>query len=305
MSKTPISAAEVSGFGSLTPREQAFVQHPDVYRDPKKAAMAVGYSSSTVEKRAHSMRQRLMRFIQPAFEARLADLGVDRRRVEEELACIGFTDINEYKESIDIEMKDGGFQTVVVWKHPSQLTPQQRRAIKVVEFGVTETADEEVIQSDRPSLIVLYSKEKALHELAGLFSDVAPINPANEQQELFDNLDIADREVLVRIHMKAARRASLKQQPIEGIHGREATVPRAETSIPAGDARPRLLPDESRPVAKSPVPDVLHAPPSSGVRPVKQQPRGAGSATRRARAPVGAVLEDGGESDVGFSDLPG
>lgn len=301
MSNKPITAAEVSGFGSLTPREQAFVQHPDVYRDPRKAATEVGYSSSTIEKRAHSMRQRLMRFIQPAFEARLAAINVDRRRVEEELACIGFADINEYKESIDIEMNDGGFQTVVVWKHPSQLTPQQRRAIKVVEFGTTETADGEMIQSDRPTVVVLHSKEKALHELAGLFSDVSPTNPMDEQQELFDNLDIADREQLVRIHMKAARRAALKQQPIEGTNAEpKESVPRLIAPVPrsGSNAAPRD-PDQSSPSPRDQQADA----------PVPVARRGVGSpsarATRRGRAPVGVTLEDGGESDVGFSDLPG
>lgn len=298
MSKTPISAAEVSGFGSLTPREQAFVQHPDVYRDPKKAATAVGYSSSTIEKRAHSMRQRLMRFIQPAFEARLATLGVDRRRVEEELACIGFTDINEYKESIDIEMEDGGFQTVVVWKHPSQLTPEQRRAIKTCEFGSIETADGEMIQSDRPAFVVLYSKEKALHELAGLFSDVAPINPANEQQELFDNLDIADREALVRIHMKAARRASLKQQPIEGTNGQREEPVRRLIAPVASSARDETPRDADRSSA-GPQDQPADAPVQTPRR------RVGNPATRRARAVPAGTLPDGGESDVGFSDLPG
>lgn len=305
MSTKLISAAEVSGFQSLTLREQQFVQHPDVYRDPKKAAMEVGYSSSTVEKRAHSMRQRLMRFIQPVYAAQLAAIGVDRRRVEAELACIAFTDINEFKESIDIEMKDGGFQTVVVWKHPSQLTPDQRRAIRAVEFGTTETADEEVIQSDRPSLVVLYSKEKALHELAGLFGDVAPSNPVDDQQGLFDHLDLKEREVLVKLYAIAAKRAAGAQSMTEGTHAhRNEAVPRLEAPSTPSDDRERRGNDQGREVPRDKPVDVEQPAPVARVRGRGQHTKGTGPAPRRGRATAAVVLEDDGASDVGFRELP-
>jgi hypothetical protein len=301
MSNKPISAVEVEGFNRLTPREQAFVQHPDVYRDPKKAATEVGYSSSTIEKRAHSMRQRLMRFIQPAFEARLSSVGVDRRKVEEELALIGFVDVTDYQETIDIEMADGGFQSVVVWKDPMQLPAHMRKAIRSVEYGTITTADDETLQSDRPIRVTFHSKEKALHELAGLFGDMAPINPANEQQQLFDNLDIADRETLVRIHMKAARRAALKDQPIEGTNAqREEPVRRLVAPVESeasgrSDVTPRDA-DRSRPVPRD-------QPADAAVPPARR--RVGNTAPRRARAIPAGPLPDGGESDVGFSDLPG
>jgi hypothetical protein len=299
MSNKPISAVEVEGFNKLTPREQAFVQHPDVYRDPKKAALETGYSSSTVEKRAHSMRQRLMRFIQPAFEVQLASLGVDRRRVEDELAAIGFTVEDDYKERIDIEMPDGGFQSIVVWKDPASLPLPMRKAIKTVLWGYETDADGNTHQSDRPINVVLYSKEKALHELAGLFGDVAPINPANEQQELFDNLDIADREALVRIHMKAARRATLKQQPIEGTNAQPEEAVRRLEAPPVQRSRsdgPQGDPDRSSPVPRDQSTD-------TPVPPARR--RVGGAAPRRARSVQAGALPDGGESDVGFSDLPG
>ena len=238
-----LSAAGIPGFADLTPREQAFVQHPEVYSNPRKAALECGYSSSTIEKRAHSMRQRLMRFIQPGHETRLAALGVDRRRVEEELAIIGFLDITEYQERIDIEMPDGGFQSVIVWKDPASLPPHMRRAIKSVSWGYHTNAEGHDIQSDRPSHVTLYSKEKALHELVGLFSDVVPTNPADEQQKLFDNLDPAEKETMIRLHMKAARRAAANSI-IEGEHAnREETVRRLEGPSDQSDGGARITDD--------------------------------------------------------------
>lgn len=301
MSDKPQSAAEVPGFERLTLKEQAFVQHPDVYRDPKKAALEVGYSSSTIEKRAHSMRQRLMRFIQPAYEVRLAKVGATRERVEEELACIGFTIEDEFKERVDVEMPDGGVQTVVVWRDPATLPEHMRRAIKHAEYGSETLADGTVVQSDRPVHITLHSKEKALKELAGLFGDMVPRNPVDEQQELFDNLDIADRETLVRIHMKAARRASLKQQPIEGTNVSPPTVRRIEAPVPASPSRPRDGDGGGEGAEAQPL-DNGHPAQGRGVPPrnVNRAPRTA--APRRARAP--AVTEVDGDTDVGFSELP-
>jgi hypothetical protein len=302
MSDKPISAAQVPGFDRLTPKEQTFVQHPDVYRDPQKAALDSGYSSMVATKKAYSMRKRLMAFIQPAFEVRLAKIHVDRTRVEEELAAIAFTIEDEFKERIDIETPDGGVQSVVVWKDPMMLPEPMRRAIKCAEYGTETLADGTVIQSDRPINVVLHSKEKALKELAGLFGDVAPRNPVDEQQELFDNLSVEDRETLVRIHLKAARRAALKQQPIEGTNAhREETVRRLEAPSPRSGDRERRLPQQGREAAPDHAPDVEQPAPVGRVR-GRGRPGSAPAAPRRARATPAPVVD--GDTDVGFSDLP-
>lgn len=291
MNTKVISAAEVPGFDKLTPKEQAFVLHPDVFHDPKKAALEVGYSSSTIEKRAHSMRQRLMRFIRPRFEATFAKLGVDRRRIEEELACIAFTTEDDFKERVDIEMPDGGFQTVVVWKDPTSLPEHMRRAIKAVEYGTTVDADGNQHQSDRPTHVVLYSKEKALRELAGLFSDVAPKNPDDEQHALFDNLSPKERETIVRLYTVASRRAADKSIPIEGTHApaEETPVRRITSTSGVRNAAPRD-PDRSRARTRDQPPNSASAP-----------------ARRRVEDPTEEIvtyvpLDHGDDDDAGYED---
>lgn len=301
MSDKPTSAAEVPGFNRLTPREQLFVQHPDVYRDPKKAALEVGYSSSTIEKRAHSMRQRLLRFIQPAFEARLAKVNVDRQKVEDELAAIAFTIEDEFRERVDIETPDGGYQSVVVWKDPMQLPEHMRRAIKFVEYGTETLADGTVVQSDRPVHVVLYSKEKALKELAGLFGDMAPKNPVDEQQQLFDHLSLQERETLVRLYSVAARRAA-GTQSTEGTNGHKVPVQRIEAPSTPSPDRTRDRDEGGQSPGDEPA-DVRQPDSSRGVR-RGQQPRSAAAAPRRARATPVVVLDQGADSDVGYRDLP-
>lgn len=296
MSTKTISAAEVPGFNRLTPREQAFVQHPDVYRDPKKAALESGYGSSIAEKKSYSMRHKLMKFIQPQFVAEMKQLAVDRRRVEEELACIAFTDESEFKETIDIELADGGFQSVTVWKDPRTLPENMRRAIKSVEWHIETLADGTMIQSDRPVDVVLYSKEKALHELAGLFSDVSPKNPMEDQQTLFDNLDPADKEVMIRLHLKAARRAA---QTIEGEYApRKEAVRRVEAPVaPSPAGQPRIANDGGTRSGS-------HDPDTVKPAPVRRAPGRGVRARNDQAAPDRIVVRGGDDSDEGYTELP-
>lgn len=304
MTKEIIAASQMPGFNALTPREQAFVLHPDVLREPKKAALEVGYSSSVAGTRAYSMRVRLMRYIAPRMEARLTKAEISRERVEQELAAIGFLDVTEFRERIDVEMKDGGFQSVLVWKDIHDLTPEQRRAIKTVDYEYVRTADDEMIQSDRPSIITFHSKDKALHELAGLFGDMGPKNPGDEQQQLFDNLSTDEREELVRLYQIAARRAAGKLKP-EGTNVEPSPVPRVETASPR---RSEVARDSDR------------SSEGAGREPDDAGQQITGSRVRKKRAPVTIPADPAParvgrgsrvttvsdtDSDAGYSELPG
>ncbi len=317
---TPLTtASQVPGFSLLSGKEQSFVLHPDCFRNPKKACLEVGYSSSTANTKSWNMRTRLMRFIVPQEERRLAKAEISRQRVEEELAAIGFADVTEYQERIDIEMADGGFQTVVVWKDPSTLTPEQRKAIKFVEYGWTRLADESQIQSDRPTHVVLYGKDKALKELAGLFGDVGPKNPADEQQTLFDNLETSEREELVRLYQIAARRAAGKTLKSEGTNVEPSPVPRIEKASPRRSEEARVAdgssegPGDKPDDAGQPIASRRVRPAGKAERPVAT-PRGgdrhpgddAAKPHPRRTAPRAPVTIDSGEDpDAGYSDLPG
>lgn len=321
MSTALTTASQIPGFSLLSPKEQSFVLHPDVFKDPKKACLEVGYSSATASTKSWNMRIRLMRFIVPQEERRLAAVEISRAKVEEELAAIGFVDVTEYQERIDIEMPDGGFQTVVVWKDPSTLTSTQRKAIKAVTYGWTRMADETQIQSDRPITIAFHSKDKALHELAGLFGDVGPKNPASEQQTLFDNLEPAEREELVRIYQIAARRSAAKTLKSEGTNAEPTLVPRLEKASPGRSEETRDTDGGSEGPGDQPD-DAERPAPSRRVRlPRANQERGAPArgrdgdsgddtpqphprraAPRAVRAPI--TISTGEDSDAGYLDLP-
>lgn len=286
-----ISAADVPGFDRLTAREQAFVQHPLVYTDPRKAALESGYSSVVAQCKSYAMRQKLMSFIQPRFIAQMARLEVDRSRVEEELAVIAFVDVSDFQERVDLEMADGGFQTVTVWKDPMLLPAHMRRAIKSVEWGTEQTADGGTIFSDRPTDVIFHSKEKALHELAGLFSDVAPKSPGDEEQNLLDNLNPVERAQVIKYYTLAARRAADKSKPpeAEGTHVEPLPVRRIEAPVARRSETPRD--DRRRSESARDQPPDAPLPPRS----------------RRVRvpAPVSEPGSSGGEdSDSGYLDLP-
>jgi DNA polymerase III gamma/tau subunit len=197
-------------FDQLTPREQAFVMHPDVFTNPIKAAMDVGYSESTAKGKSHIMRHQLMYYIMPIHEARVAETGVTIERVKNELSAIAFANEADYYDTIDIETETGA-ETVKVVKDISRLPEHMQRAIKHIEFKTIILGDSKTYQVLEH--IELYDKQSALKELAEILGAHDPrfrkpeTPPGEEEMTLLEHLEPEELELVTRAYDKAAQRA--------------------------------------------------------------------------------------------------
>ena len=208
-------------FSQLTPREQAFVLHPDVFTDPVAAALAVGYSESTARGKSHIMRHQLMYYILPVHEARMAETGVTVDRVKKELSAIAFANEVDYYDVIDI---DG--ETVKVVKDIKRLPEHMQRAIKKIEFKTVllgENRQYQVLEH-----IELYDKQSALKELAEILGAKDPrfrrpdAPPGEEETILLEHLEPEELELVTRAYDKAAQRArtaSDRKRDVRAIPG--------------------------------------------------------------------------------------
>lgn len=208
--KLPVPAGAVPAlFDQLTPREQAFVMHPDVFTDPVGAAMAVGYSESTAKGKAHVMRHQLMYYIMPLHEARMAETGVTIDRVKQELSAIAFANEPDYYDNIDIETETGA-ETVKVVKDIKRLPEHMQRAIKKIEFKTIILGDSKTYQVLEN--IELYDKQSALKELAEILGAHdprfrRPDAPEDEDMSLLEHLEPEELELVTRAYDRAATRA--------------------------------------------------------------------------------------------------
>lgn len=196
-------------FDQLTPREQAFVLHPDTFANPVAAAMDVGYSETTAKGKAHIMRHQLMYFIMPVHEKRMATTGVTIERVKDELSAIAFANEADYYDTIDIETETGA-ETVKVVKDIKRLPEHMQRAIKKIEFKTIILGDAKTYQI--LERIELYDKQAALKELAEILGAHdprfrRPDVPEDEDQTLLEHLEPDELEMITKTYDAAAKRA--------------------------------------------------------------------------------------------------
>ncbi len=90
-------------FQKLTPKEQAFITHPEVYTNPRKAAQDAGYAESTARLKCYALRTQLMYYIRPIHDWRMADSNVNQKRIIEELNAIAFCNEADFYDTIDTE----------------------------------------------------------------------------------------------------------------------------------------------------------------------------------------------------------
>lgn len=216
-----------TAFDRLTPREQAFVMHPEVLKSALKAAVEVGYSEWTAKSRSSIMRRQLMYYIRAITDARLAEKGVDLGRIERELGAIAFAREVDYYDKIDV---DG--ETIVVAKDPMLLPDEQKAAIKSIH---TENMFNSSGQQVQLLSIVLHDKLPALKTLAELLGGFDPKNrqpgdpeARRKQAELFDYMSADDLRTVERIYSEAAaKQAQAMKSKIadkEAIDGEVKTI---------------------------------------------------------------------------------
>lgn len=220
MSIPKLPALLQPNFDRLTAREQAFVMHPDVFTNPVKAAMAVGYARTTAQVRSYQMRRELMFYIMPLHEARLEKTGVTVDRIKDELAAIAFANEADFYDTVDVETEIDGqlvVETVKFVRDITRLPEHMQRAVKSVEYETT--IDDKGQQTQKLAKVVLYDKLVALKELAEIFGLKdprfrKPTDESAEQAELLEHLEPEELEALAKIHTTAASRAAKKREKI-------------------------------------------------------------------------------------------
>jgi len=203
----------------LTPRERAFIKHPDVATDPQGAALAVGYSLSVAKTQAYRMRKELDFYISYYENQRMARVNATAERVRQELADIAFADIEDYYDTVDI---DG--ETIKVLRDPRLLPAHMRRAIKSINYE-TIMVDKNPVQ--KLVSIELHGKLDALRQLIECFGMKGGKLSGGgeddaEQRALLDQLEPEELETMTRIYKTAgdrARAAANKKRDARAIPG--------------------------------------------------------------------------------------
>ena len=207
--------AEISPtlFAELTPREQAFVNHPLILTNAYQAAVAVGYSESTARTKAAQMRKQLMYYIRPVVKQRMAEQGISLERVEQELGYLAFANEADFYEKVDIEN-----DTILVAKDPMLLPENMQRAIRSIDISETILSDGGRIQNVS---IQLHEKAPALKMLAEMLGGFDPRSrepgdaaARRSQAELFDFMSADDLKTVTEIYARAEsnRTKSLKSK---------------------------------------------------------------------------------------------
>ena len=193
-------------FELLTPRQQAFIQHPEVMIKPEKAAIEVGYSAKTARTRAHMMRKQLIYYIQPLNAKRAQQAGVTPERVRDTIGIIANAKITDYFDTIDVEG-----DTVKVYVDPALLPDHMQQAIKSISFDTI--VDNQGNETQVIKEIQLFDKSQALRELAEILGlkDARMRHPDGNIQEeqalLLEHLEPRELDLIQRLYRRAAKRA--------------------------------------------------------------------------------------------------
>lgn len=197
----------------LTPREAAFIMHPNVMTDPRQAARAAGYAETTAEQKSYEMRKQLMYYILPLYEARLAQIpNVNVERIKDELAPIAFANLTDYYDTVDIG-ENGQGDTIKVLKDIKRMPDHMQRAIKKVEFETIVSPKGDVLQ--RLVKLELYDKLDALKELAEIFGlkdprTRKPVEVDDPDEQLLSQLEPEEIESMAQTYEKARNRLKAK-----------------------------------------------------------------------------------------------
>ncbi len=190
----------------LTERQRAFIHHPDVVKNPEKAAIEVGYSENTARCHAHMMKKQLLYYINPINAKRAQQAGVTPERIRDEIGIIAHAKITDYFDTIDVKG-----DTVKVYVDPTLLPDHMQRAIKEITFDtiVDSTGNETQVVKH----IALFDKSQALRELAEILGlkDAKMRHPdgniQEEQAALLEHLEPKELDLIQRLYQRAAKRA--------------------------------------------------------------------------------------------------
>ena len=143
-------------------RELLFIEHPDAFLDPVKAAVDVGYAPETAKKYAYVLRKKFEFDLVEKARARLEGLAVTPTWVQNEVTILAKTSATDFHEFVEDAL---GNQQLLLKKLVDIDPDKWRAAIKEIEFDTVMHGDQ---LRSRVSKIVLYDRQKALLDLARL-----------------------------------------------------------------------------------------------------------------------------------------
>lgn len=222
MDKSKLPAAfNIPLFKELTPREQAFILHPEVMTNPRQAARDAGYAESTAQLKCYHMRTQLLHWIIPQHEQRMMDSNLNQKRIIEELNAIAFANEADYYDTVDVEG-----DTIKVLKDFTRMPEVMQRAIKTVELdtvvipGTDMEGNPTSVTMQVVKHLQLHDKQAALKSLIDISGMADPRFRKSEgvttdEQELLKYVPADELELMNRIYTKAQKAMEAAKQPID------------------------------------------------------------------------------------------
>lgn len=218
-----VTIFEPTLFNQLTAKEQAFVQHPLVMKDPVRAAMDSGYSEGWAKSNAHSKKKQLLYYILPASHARMSKDGISLDRIHQEFGAIAFADATELFERVDTD--DG---TQLVAKDPTLMPEGLRRAIEEITVQTSTVVTTQGPVTTQTYHVILHDKKPALKMLAEMLGGFDPrsrepgdAEARRKQAALFDFMTGPEMETITKIYDRAAKRQLAQATDAEVIEHAE------------------------------------------------------------------------------------
>lgn len=190
-------AVTVFGENNLTPKQQAFVNHPLTLTDPSAAAKAVGYSESFCKTKAYQLRRELAFYIEKKAAPAVARQEVSRNEILAELGAIATSNYMDFFEVIDTPE---GSSMLTAKQNLKAMPVELQRQIKRISFETVVLPNGEALSV--VSGIELYNKVDALKELVEILrlkqgaSGERTINPLLENMPTKDLASL--REIMTR-----------------------------------------------------------------------------------------------------------
>lgn len=194
----------------LTPRQRAFVTHPQAITDPELAMIQSGYENRYARQYCRTLQRELWFYIQAGEAAAQVRRAITPTMVLDELNNLAFSDVLDFFHVVD-KFDEAGKVTGSMLAPKQNLLamqPYQRRLIKRIR---TDTfVDVNGVGHVYISDIELHGKEWAIKEIIELLRLKQTGAPKDETAELLSHMDAKDLEQIEKLFTKAA--ATAKKQ---------------------------------------------------------------------------------------------
>jgi hypothetical protein len=191
----------------LTGKQLAFVVHPEVLTDTRKAYTDAGYADSG-SNNCYALRQELLPIIIEEHRKRVEKLGVTWEWLKNEVVILARSNLWDFLEPVEDERGNQFLRLVDIDKWDRKAF---RAIVKKIKYETVEVARGDNIEFvTRVSEIEYYDRLRALQQLADLFKyeheQVKPPPVRDDTSELLEVATTEELEVLADLQAKWAER---------------------------------------------------------------------------------------------------